>query len=72
MSLLSSVKSALRLDLEAQLWLVLSSVEDTKSFLCHGQAAQSVALGALTAININLTLSSWDGFLPCLHLYLAP
>ena len=71
-SLLNSVNSTSRSDLEAQLRLALSSVEDTKSFLSHGQAAQSDALGSLTAIDVNLTVASRDRFSTRLLLYLPP
>ena len=67
-SLLAPVKTTSKADLR----LALSSVEDTRSFLSHGQAAQSDALGALTAIDVNLTLASWDRFLTRLRPYLAP
>ena len=70
-SLPNSVKLTSRSDLEAQLWLALSSVEDTKSFLSHGQATQSDALGPLTVIDVDLTLASQDRFLTCLRPYLA-
>ena len=72
MPLWASVKTAPRADLESQLQLALFAVEDTRSFSSHGQAAQSDALGPLMAINVNLMLVSWDGFLMHLCLYLAP
>ena len=66
------MKSTSRDDLEAQLWLALSSMEDTRSFLGHGQIAQSDTLGALMAVDVNLTLASRDRFISCLCPYLAP
>ena len=72
MSLLRLVKSMSRDDLKAQLQLALSSVEDSRSFLGHGQITQSDTLGALTPIDVNLMLASQDRFLSCLCPYLAP
>ena len=60
------------MDLESQLRLVQLFVEDTKSFLSHGQATQSDAIGALAVIDVNLTLASRDRFLAHLRPYLAP
>ena len=54
---LAPVKTTSKADLESRSRLALSSVEDTRSFLSHGQAVQSDVLGALTAIDVNLTLA---------------
>ena len=57
-------------DLEVQLWLALSFMEDSKSFLSHG-LTQSDTVRALVAIDANLTLASRDRFLSRLGPYLA-
>ena len=75
-SLLCCVKLMSRGDLEAQLWLALSSVEDTRSFLDHSRIAQSDTLGALTAIGM-MSTSHWHprtGFSPtwAIPCFMAP
>ena len=72
-SLLWSMKSKCKDDLEPQFWLALSSVENTKSFLGYGQIAQSDTLGALMhSYQCQLNIGILGQLLSCLCLYLAP